>query len=98
MPIGKSTIPTSALADYSAAIRVNPTHAAAYCGRGSIYSQKREFDKAIADYSEAIRLDPKDATAYFDRALTYEEQLRVGQGIKRPRRGHPTDAELAGLL
>ncbi len=61
----------SAIADYTEAIRLDPTRADAYFWRGEVYRGKDDFDSAIADYTQAIRLDPKDAVAYFERGIAY---------------------------
>ena len=60
-----------AIADYTAAIRLEPTYANAYYNRGNAYSNKGDTDRAIADYTEAIRLDPKNANAYYNRGNAY---------------------------
>jgi len=49
-----------AIADFTAAIRLQPRYAIAYASRGSAYEAKGECDRAAADYSEAIRLGTKD--------------------------------------
>ena len=51
--------PDRAIADYDAAIRIEPKNAFAYFNRGAVYLHKKEFDHAIADYDETIRLAPK---------------------------------------
>ena len=48
-----------AIADFSEAIRRNPTDASPYNQRGSAHLEKFAFDKAIADFDQAIRLRPK---------------------------------------
>jgi tetratricopeptide (TPR) repeat protein len=48
-----------AIADYTDAIRRNPSDATAYFNRGLAWQSKQEYDKAIADYNKAIRLNPK---------------------------------------
>ena len=60
-----------AIADYTEAIRLNPTDALAYITRGNAFWFNDEDDKAIADYTEAIRLDPKIASFYHSRGMVY---------------------------
>lgn len=60
-----------AIADYDAAIRLNPKSAEAFHNRGSAWANKGETDKAIADYEVAIRLDPEDSSPYAGRAVEY---------------------------
>jgi lipoprotein NlpI len=58
-----------AIADYDAAIRLNPKSADAFHNRGSAWANKGEPDRAIADYDTAIRLDPKESSPYAGRAV-----------------------------
>jgi lipoprotein NlpI len=60
-----------AIADYGAAIRLNPKSADAFHNRGSAWANKGETDKAIADYDTAIRLDPAESSPYAGRAVEY---------------------------
>jgi lipoprotein NlpI len=60
-----------AIADYDAAIRLNPKSADAFHNRGSAWANKGETDKAIADYDTAIRLDPAESSPYAGRAVEY---------------------------
>lgn len=64
----------AAIADYTAAIGLNPSDSAAFLMRGNAHDSKGDKDKALADYSEAIRLDPNDASGYFNRGAVYHEQ------------------------
>ncbi len=65
------------IADYSEAIRLDPSFAHAYEGRGCGWSEKKEFGKAISDFNEAIRLDPQLASAFCGRgyARTMREEI-----------------------
>ena len=62
-----------AIADYSEAIRLNPTEplALALTFRGAAYHRKGDDDHAMADYEEAIRIFPKNASAYSNRGITF---------------------------
>ena len=57
-----------ALADYDAALRLDPDLASAYGSRGAVWDIKHDYDKALADYDAATRIDPKLASAHGDRA------------------------------
>jgi tetratricopeptide (TPR) repeat protein len=59
-----------ALADYNAAIRLDPEFAAATYNRGNAYRAKGDNDRAIIDYNEALRIRP-DSRAYFNRGSAY---------------------------
>jgi lipoprotein NlpI len=60
-----------AIADYDAAIRVDPKYAEAYHNRGLLRAAKGESDRAIADYDAALRLDDKDTDVYLSRAIEW---------------------------
>ena len=63
-----------AIADYTAAIRLNPKEAVTFYDRGLAYENKGDHGKAIADYTAAIQLNPKDADAFCDRGIAYENK------------------------
>lgn len=62
------------IADYTDAIRRNPTDASAYYNRGNAYSARGDTDRAIADYTATIRLDPTHADAYYNRGNAYSNK------------------------
>lgn len=49
-----------ALVAYDEAIRLDPTNAAAYVGRGRTLARLRRYDEAFGAYGEALRIDPAD--------------------------------------
>src|SRR6185312_12549140 len=60
-----------ALADYDAAVRLQPSDASAHDMRGFAYIVKRQYKQAIADLDAALELSPKDFAAYRNRATAY---------------------------
>src|SRR5271165_1469487 len=60
-----------AISEFTEAIRLDPTFAPAYLGRGNAHSNQGNLDEAIRDYCEAIRLDPNYAPAYNNRGVVY---------------------------
>lgn len=60
-----------AIADYDAAIKLQPRFVDAYYNRGNAWANQGDPDRAIADYGAAIKLDPKEAAAYGGRAVEW---------------------------
>lgn len=63
-----------AIADFSAAITLDPKEPWIWLERGNAYKKMRDFARARADYDEAIRLGPKVSTFLRDRGLLRKEQ------------------------
>ncbi len=74
-----------AITHYNKAIKLDPTFAEAYCGRGEVSLElgqtwiMEDFSKAnsalqdaIADYTKAIELDPDNLAAYLGRGSTHQ--------------------------
>lgn len=58
-----------AIADYTAAIAINPNYAKAYNKRGIIHGRYlKDYPAAKADFDRAIEINPKYADAYYNRA------------------------------
>jgi tetratricopeptide (TPR) repeat protein len=57
-----------AIADYTAAIRLDAERATLYVQRGRAFFAKGAYDKVVADCDQAIRLDPKSPWGYLLRA------------------------------
>lgn len=57
-----------ALADYNAALKLNPQHVDAYHGRGAVYEKKGQLDLAIQDFTTCLALDPNCFRASYSRA------------------------------
>jgi tetratricopeptide (TPR) repeat protein len=61
-----------AIADFDAAVQLNPDSAGLYLERGLAYDAKGEHLPAIRDFSEAIERGPKLVQAHFGRAIAYQ--------------------------
>jgi clan AA aspartic protease (TIGR02281 family) len=70
-----------AIADFHAAIRLDPNIAAPCDNRGLVYNRKGSYDRAIADLDTAIRLDPKNASAYNNRGFVYASKRDYARAI-----------------
>jgi tetratricopeptide (TPR) repeat protein len=62
---------TTAIADFSEAIRLNPNYWEAYYARGLLYVNFGDYDRAIADLTQVIRLNLNNADAYCSRGSNY---------------------------
>jgi len=83
-----------AIADFTTAIRFNPTAAAPLVGRASAYLQKEQFRPAIADFTEALRLGPGDESTYLNRGIAYHSVNEADSAIADYSEAHrinPTD-------
>ena len=60
------------IADYTEAIRLDPTLAVAYNNRGDALAAKGEHDRAIQDYDRAVAINPAYAEAYNRRGVAHE--------------------------
>jgi lipoprotein NlpI len=60
-----------AIADYTAALRINANYTDAYNYRGDAYHAKGQEDLAIADYTAALRIDPNSMYADNSRGDAY---------------------------
>ena len=65
-----------AIADYTHAIRLDPTDAGAYYDRGIAYAAKGQTDRAAADFRATLRLDPNNKNAR-------DELKRIGAALKQ---------------
>jgi len=70
-----------ALADFAAAIKLDPRSPLAYYNRGSLHLDTGHYDLAVADFSAAIRIEPLFALAHYNRGLAHE-QLNDSEAAK----------------
>ena len=63
-----------AIADYNAALIINPMLAAALADRGVAWARKGEYDRAIADYDAALRIIPRDERTKKNRAIALDHK------------------------
>lgn len=75
-----------ALADFSSALKVDPTNWLVLYNRGSVYFDLGKDDLAIQDFGAAIQADPNTAIAYYNRGLAYERSGNVQKALEDYRR------------
>ncbi|NDJ54204.1 MAG: tetratricopeptide repeat protein, partial [Chloroflexi bacterium] len=63
-----------ALADFGAALEINPQSIVALGKRGVAHVQHKRLDAALADFSHILGLDPKHALTYYNRAYVRSRQ------------------------
>ena len=72
-----------ALAELNAAIKLDAKFAPALYGRGNVYAEKGDFDKATADFTAAVKVAPADLIAANDlawfRATCPQAKFRDGK-------------------
>ncbi len=67
----------NAVGEFSEAIRVYPTYAAAYANRGIVHMQERRYNKALDDLTKARGLDPRDPFIRYNLAAVYTLQKQL---------------------
>ena len=70
-----------AIAEYTKALDIMPTHFKALFNRGFAYDKINLLDKAIADYSQAIFLEPDNAFAFYNRGISYDKSSQFDNAI-----------------
>ena len=63
----------ASLADFDAALAVDPSFAPVYLNRAAARQEHNDNDGALADYAEALRLAPDDIAAYHNRGRLYSK-------------------------
>lgn len=71
----------SAIADFTDAIRRNPSSLPAYYNRGNVYFAREEFDNAIADFNLAISLQPDHVLSYNNLGSAYLAKGEIDRAI-----------------
>ena len=71
-----------ALQHYTERIRKEPTTAAPWSHRGSVWGAIGNLDAAIKDYTEALRLNPTDALTWSNRGKMWARKGELDSSIK----------------
>ena len=70
-----------AIAEYTAAIRINSNFWEAYFNRGLVYLESGNYDRAILDFTQALRIVPNDAAIYNNRGIAYYNKGEYDRAI-----------------
>ncbi|MDR2518615.1 MAG: tetratricopeptide repeat protein, partial [Spirochaetaceae bacterium] len=63
-----------AIANYTAALGIDPNYADASYNRGIAYYNKKDYDRAVADFTAALGINPNFADAYVYRGIAYRNK------------------------
>lgn len=72
----------AAIADFSAAIQLDPNYVDAYKRRGIAYRSKKDSARALADFNEVSRLRPGDPDGPLYRGLTYTDMVDLDRALQ----------------
>jgi tetratricopeptide (TPR) repeat protein len=70
-----------ALADFEAALRLQPRSASLHLRRGDLRFRLGADERALADYDQALQLQPQSAAAYQRRAAVYGRQRQYERSL-----------------
>lgn len=70
-----------AIADFTAAVKLNPKDAPAYDNRGTAWRAKGDLHRALADFNTAIKLNPNSAAAYNNRGNIWRESSELKRAL-----------------
>ena len=84
-----------AIADFSAALRLEPDSAACRRERGYAYFQTIAFEQSLKDLDEAVRLQPDDAVAHYYRAKTLRSSRQLDAALEAANTAIRIDPKMA---
>ena len=67
----KARIMADIIADYDAALKLNPRLVYAWFNKGNLYYGAGDYTSAMRCYAEALNIDPEFGQAYYNRGLSY---------------------------
>ncbi|WP_018622290.1 tetratricopeptide repeat protein [Spirosoma luteum] len=67
--------------DAQKSIEIDPLLPIGYGVRGTVWAEKKDYDRAIADYTDAIRIDPNYVKAYNNRGNAWSEEKEYDKAI-----------------
>ena len=82
---------------FDEAIQLNPNNALAYYGRGTVYSELKQHERALGDFNKSIELDANYTDAYNNRGNVYFALENFDAALKdfdEAVRLNPNDAEI----
>jgi tetratricopeptide (TPR) repeat protein len=70
-----------ALADFDAALRLQPASVSVHLRRGDLHFRQGADERALADYDQALQLQPQSAAAYQRRAAVHGRQRQYERAL-----------------
>ncbi|OEJ55380.1 hypothetical protein BGK72_02160 [Streptomyces agglomeratus] len=70
-----------AIADFTAALEIDPTLAWALASRGQAHLQADRYDQAVTDFTAALEIDPTDAWALASRGQAHRQTGHYDQAV-----------------
>lgn len=71
----------AAIADFTAAIALDPQNAEAFAARAYFAEQAERWEDAVADYAAAAAIEPAYAFRHYDLATAYYYQARAAEAV-----------------
>ena len=79
---GKCTDPQKAIEYLTEAIRLLPNFANAYCARGNVYGDLKQYQQALEDYNKAIILKPDKSIFFNNRGNVYKDLNQYQRAVE----------------
>jgi tetratricopeptide (TPR) repeat protein len=76
-----------AIAEFRAALQLDPKNVAAHAGLGSALDDQHKYDEAIAEFRAALQLDPKNADSHAGLSTVLGDQHKYDEAIAEFRAG-----------
>jgi tetratricopeptide (TPR) repeat protein len=70
-----------AVADFTEAVRLDPSHAPAYAARAEAWARKHYRDRELADITQAVKLEPRNTAFRVARAQSHSAQGRHEEAV-----------------
>ncbi len=70
-----------AVADYSEAVRIDPSNSDAFNNRAFVYLKLKQFQAAARDAARAITINPNKTNYYVNRALAFREMGQLQKAL-----------------
>ena len=87
-------LPEKALKDFNQAIKLDPSRAGGFLGRGNTLNTLGRYEEAILDYEKALSIEPNIANAYVNRGIAYSHLGKFRKAIADYEKGLSLDPKI----